>query len=333
MAGKYILGVDGGNSKTDYLLCRADGAFVDIMRASNCSHENHERGFDWMEETMEGHVRELCKRNNISVGDIAAASFGLAGADEPEQIAELKRRVTNMGFGNIAVANDGILGVKAVASAGVCAINGSGVVVVGIDDGGNFLQVGGVGELSGDAGGGGYIARQAVLAAYKEIYRAGEKSAITPGILEILNVAAPFDLHTAVNRLGYSLDRTRDIIRLADDAAQKGDAVAARIFDGVGISCGQGVVGCVRNLSFAGEVVVVKAGSIWNVIGYPGMVAHFARTIREGLDAPTRFELLESTPALGALFWAKELLDGKIDPGYREEMRRFLTPEKYNALA
>jgi N-acetylglucosamine kinase-like BadF-type ATPase len=333
MAEKYILGVDGGNSKTDYLLCRADGTFADILRASNCSHENHERGYDWMQETMQGHIDTLCARNDIKVSDVVAAGFGLAGADEPGQIKELCNRIRGIGFTRFEVANDGILGVKAVSSSGVCSICGSGTVTLGIDDNGSLLQVGGIGNLSGDAAGGGHISGMVIKMVYHAYYRAGKKTSMAQGAIDILGIKGPEEFLTAINGYGWRGPSTRALIQLADREAQAGDEVAAKIFDDMGISMAEGVVGCVRNLTFGGEVVVVKAGSIWNVIGYTGMIDNYERVIREGLTQPVRFELLETTPALGALFWAKEILDGTIDPKYREGLRGFLTPEKYAELA
>jgi N-acetylglucosamine kinase-like BadF-type ATPase len=333
MAEKFILGVDGGNSKTDYLLCRADGTFVDILRASNCSHENNDRGYDWMQETMQGHVDTLCKKNNIKIEDIVAVGFGLAGADEPGQVKELTNRIKHIGFTRFEVANDGILGVKAIASSGVCSINGSGTVTLGIDDTGKLLQVGGIGGLSGDAAGGGHISSMAVKMVYHAFFRAGKKTSMADGVLNLMKLNGPEELHAAINRYGWRSGISRELIQLADREAQAGDEVAMKIFDDMGVSMAEGVVGCVQNLTFNGEIVVVKAGSIWNVIGYKGMIDHYVRTIREGIKNPVRFELLETTPALGALFWAKELLDGSISPKYREEMRSFLTPEKYAEIA
>jgi len=333
MADKFILGVDGGNSKTDYLLCKADGTFVDILRAGTCSHESNNRGYDWMQETMQAHVNELFGRNKITAADVAAAGFGLAGADMPEQVTELEKRVRAIGFTKIALQNDGILGVKAISKAGICSINGSGTVSVGIDDAGEFLQVGGIGDLSGDEAGGGYIARSVVKAVYASLMRMGEKTSLAPETFKILELTTPQDLHNFINTRGWGMPNTRELIQLADKCAQAGDKTARRIFDHVGTVCAEGVVGCVRNLNFREEVVVVKAGSIWNVIGYDGMINNFARIIRENLTQRVRFELLESTPALGAMFWAKELLDGEINPTYRSEMRAFLSPEKYAELA
>ncbi|MCL2187258.1 MAG: hypothetical protein FWC16_04130 [Defluviitaleaceae bacterium] len=333
MSLKYILGVDGGNSKTDYLLCRADGKFVNLHRASNCSHENHDRGYDWMQETMAGHLEVVCRKNKIKISDIAAAGFGLAGADEPGQVAELTKRIKKIGFTKFEVANDGILGVKAISSAGICSINGTGTVTLGVDDAGDILQVGGIGDLSGDAAGGGHISGRAIKAVYHALFRMGQKTSLQDGVFELMKITKPEELHTAISQYGWRSGISRNLIQFADGEALAGDAVAQKIFDDVGISCAEGVVGCVQNLSFKNEVVVVKAGSIWNVIKYPGMVDNFVRVIKENVQMPVRFELLEATPALGALFWAKEQLDGTVTPEYREELRKFLSPQKYTELA
>ena len=36
---KFIIGVDGGNTKTDYLLYDTEGNFIDGVRSGTCSHE------------------------------------------------------------------------------------------------------------------------------------------------------------------------------------------------------------------------------------------------------------------------------------------------------
>ena len=69
--------------------------------------------------------------------------------------------------------NDGILGVKAASpnGKGICSINGTGTVTVGVDDRGQFLQVGGVGYISGDEAGGSFIVRRTYQAVYDSFYR------------------------------------------------------------------------------------------------------------------------------------------------------------------
>ena len=78
---KYYLGVDGGNTKTDYLLCTADGGFKDVFRTGTCSHEAFENGYDGMEAAMSEQLSRLLERNGIGI-DIL-----------PECIAVAKKRI------------------------------------------------------------------------------------------------------------------------------------------------------------------------------------------------------------------------------------------------
>ena len=43
---KYIIGVDGGNTKTDYFLFDSEGNFIDFHRAGTCSHEGLKDSFE-----------------------------------------------------------------------------------------------------------------------------------------------------------------------------------------------------------------------------------------------------------------------------------------------
>ena len=332
MTMKYILGVDGGNSKTDYLLCREDGTFVDILRRPTCSHEHAGVGYDGAQQKMQSHLNDLFARHNMTVKDIAAAGFGLAGADTPEQTENLIQRVKDIGFTKFGLANDGILGVKAMADAGVCSINGSGTVALGIDDGGVVLQVGGIGPLSGDHAGGSHIAREAIEAMYKHYYRVGQYSEAFPELLALLGLKDPSGLFVKIADSGYYWDTTTAIIKIVDAAAVNGDVVCKKILDDVGVNCGEGVAGCIRNLDFKSEVTVVKAGSIWTKLKYPGMGSIFETVIKQNATQPIKTVLLNAPPALGAVFWAKGLLSGALDESYRQSMTDFLTVEKYEEL-
>jgi hypothetical protein len=133
---KYIIGVDGGNTKTDYLLFDLEGNFVDGLRSGTCSHEGLKDSFDGSYRVMKEQLEILFTRNNITVKDIAGAGFGLAGADVPYQKKKLNEIISKIGFENFGMENDGFLGVKAASpnGCGVCSINGTGTVTVGMDE-------------------------------------------------------------------------------------------------------------------------------------------------------------------------------------------------------
>ncbi|MDR3318571.1 MAG: N-acetylglucosamine kinase, partial [Clostridiales bacterium] len=131
---KYLLGVDGGNTKTHYFLYTEDGIFADYTQAGPCSHETMPDGFLGTEREMRKQLDKLFFRNGMHAEDVGFGVFGLAGADFESQKSELKKILRGMGFSRFVVDNDGYLALKAGTSdgTGVCCINGTGTVTVGI---------------------------------------------------------------------------------------------------------------------------------------------------------------------------------------------------------
>ena len=330
---KYFLGVDGGNTKTDYLLCTVEGEFVDVYRAGTCSHEHFENSYDGMEQAVREQLAVLLDRNNIAVDDIASAGFGLAGADLPSQYVELKKKVEAIGFKQYGLANDGILGIKGASDSGVglCVVNGTGTVVLGIDQKGDILQVGGVGPLSCDFAGGTFIRDQIMTKLYQFYYRCGESSIMFEPILQLLDTKQE-DLLTVVSDWNHLNKHTVEIIQLAANAALSDDAVAKKIFDDVGENIGQGAAGCINRLSFSDTVDVVLVGSIWHKVPYEGMLKTFVATTEAFSSKKCNPIKLEAPSAVGGVLWAKEIADGCLVPAnYRKNLIEAISMEKYEA--
>ena len=337
---RCLLGVDGGNTKTDYLLCTEEGEFIDVYRCGTCSHEAMDDGYEGMERVMREQLNVILSRNRIKTSDIAAGGFGLAGADLPSQITELKRRVENIGIRLFNVSNDGILGVKAASDsgAGICVVNGTSTVVIGVDQNNKIRQVGGVGEISGDLAGGSYDMKQCLSHLYGYYCRCGNYSSMFPKMMEILNLTEDGLLEMAHDH--WDLRRhTVDILQLADREAQKGDQTAMGIFDDMGMNMGLSAAGCAKLLNF-GEtgtedqpLPVVLVGSIWHKIAYPGMKAVFEKTFKDLSTKTCQLIPLNAPAAVGGVLWAKEMLESKpVEKEYRAKVLDSLTLAKYESL-
>src|SRR5215216_3085967 len=112
----YILGVDGGNTKTIALVARIygtggpAGAIAEIERA----------------------VLAALAAADVPAGVLAAGAFSLAGADWPEDFALFEGELRRLGFGRaITVVNDalGALWAGAPTGAGVSVVCGTGIAV------------------------------------------------------------------------------------------------------------------------------------------------------------------------------------------------------------
>lgn len=337
---KYLLGVDGGNTKTDYLLFTTEGEFVDVYRAGTCSHEQLDDGYDGVERVMKEHLSQLYSRNGIDAKAIVAAGFGLAGADLKQQVSELCKRAMRIGFMNYGLANDGILGIKAASNSGIglCAVNGTATVVVGIDEKGEILQVGGVGALSGDSAGGMYVAGQVVGALYNFYYRCGEDSKMFPQVVDLLNIDTD-DLLTVVSDYKFLFTYSTQIIQICAKAALDGDMVAQNIFDRSGRNIGESTAGCIRRLSFEGfgtkesPIDIIKVGSLWHKVPYQGMVNSFLQTVERLSGKQCHLINPEAPAAVGGVLWAKELADGNpVTAAYRNKVLEAVSIDKYESL-
>ena len=312
---KYVLGVDGGNTKTDYFLFDLDGKHIDSIRRGTCSHEALRDSFPGTKRVMTEHLNELFQRNNITVDDIAGAAFGLAGADVISQKIELNKVISEIGFKNFQLENDGILGVKAGSTTGygVCSINGTGTVVVGVNEENEFLQVGGVGYISGDEAGGAFLVRRTFQAVYDSLYRMGDETTLKNRIFELYQISEnKYFLDKIVELTEKRLIDRTTVIKLLFKEAAGGDKVAVGILEQAGTCMGLAVAGCINNLNFKGVVPIVLAGSVWVKATTDHMLNAFKNVIKKHVNKECNYIMLNAAPASGAVVWALEIANGAM---------------------
>lgn len=315
MNGSYVLGVDGGNSKTDYFLFDVKGHFIDHLHKGTCSHERFADGYASTYRIMKDHIDILLTRNHLSIQQLATAAFGLAGADTITQKKQLSRVIQRIGLQQYTVDNDSFLGVKAgsMKGYGVCSINGSGTSTGGISPSGKRLQVGGVGsELTGDEAGGFYMARQVLRAVYDNFYRMGPETIMVLPVMQLLQIPnkESFIEYALDGVLRHTLPNTA-LIQILFAAANQGDCPAVHIIDNSAKQIAQSTVGCIHNLDFETEVDIILAGSVWIKAETPLLFEKYQMYVNQLTDHSCRFIHLQVPPATGAVLWALELAHGQ----------------------
>lgn len=309
---KIVLGVDGGNSKTDYFLFTSEGEFIDFHRGPTCSHEQFKNGYLGSYEAMEKVFSTFLPKNNLKPEDIYASVFGLAGVDTPTQRENLEKVVEKLGFKNYKVVNDSFLGVKAIGESGVCSINGTGTSSGGIDDEGNYLQVGGIGAIVGDEAGGNYIGRCAIRAVYDHCYRFGKPTTLTKIIMDYFKITDKYYLMDAISDglVNRKIDFNFLNLQVFSEA-NKGDEVSIEILKQIGENTARSAGGVISNLNFKGKVNVILAGSVWAKGKSQVMLERFKEVILTNTKKDCNFIVLNVPPATGAVIWAIELANKK----------------------
>ena len=84
----YIIGIDGGGSKTDFLLC--DLNLKEIGRRFDSRSNPNDIGIDQVISLLESNINGLLAENNISPSEIKSIFAGIAGLTNSDYCQKVK---------------------------------------------------------------------------------------------------------------------------------------------------------------------------------------------------------------------------------------------------
>lgn len=230
----YVIGIDGGGSKTSGLLCNEQG---DILARAEAGPSNyHTAGLESAAKTLRGLGRDLCERAGIKPGELSVFLAGLAGLDVEEDRAEMRKALLKEweireGV-QLVLVNDLRVALAGAAGggAGVVLNAGTGSIAMGTDGAGAVARANGWGYLLGDEGSGFWLGLRAVRAGLRDFDGRGEKTALRKSVVD------HFDLDEITDVLGEIYESSEPIsgkvAKLAPlvlKAGRGGDRVALQI--------------------------------------------------------------------------------------------------------
>jgi N-acetylglucosamine kinase-like BadF-type ATPase len=320
-----LLAVDGGNSKTDVALLRADGSVVAALRGPTVSHQavGAERGA----ARLRALARAACEAGGEpDAVPLDLAVLCLAGMDSPAD-----ERVLAAAHGDGGLARDVQLhnDTEAVLRAGspdgwgVGVVLGAGINAVGVSPTGERVRFAALGTISGDVGGGSWLGEQALGAAIRAHERRGPAT-VLGGL-----VAARFGVERAIDVTMGLYDgriQERRLRELAPDvvtAAAGGDAVATRIMETLADEVASWAGAAIRRGGMADlDVPVVLAGGVARGADplLTGLVERRVHAVAPG----ARLSVLHAPPVLGAALLALDAV-APDDPTAADRARAALS--------
>jgi N-acetylglucosamine kinase-like BadF-type ATPase len=317
-----LLGVDGGGTKTAFVLAEDSGTVLASAEQPSVYYLQH--GRQRVAEVLAAGTAAVCTAAGTDPGAIAFAFFALPGYGEVGEITAFLDEVPAAALGHrryqcgndMVAAWAGSLG----GADGINVIAGTGSMTYGERQGrGN--RVGGWGELFGDEGSGYWIGLRALNAFTRMSDGRLPRGPLCRLLRESTGIAADLDLIDVVFR---HWQRGRgEIAALAPlvvRAADEGDAVAERILADAAVELA-GLVDTTRaNLGFAaGEPVPVSySGGVFSV---PRVRDGFAAALRGHSPAyDVRAPLL--SPVLGAALYAARLAGSPLSAAAVERLRQ-----------
>jgi len=303
-----VLGVDGGNSKTEVWLVSADGSIIGTARGTTSSHQQIglERGM----AQLEALAREAASQaSGVLAGE---GVFCLAGADFPSDVRALTRAIERLGIvERVTVLNDAFAGLRAGASRpwGIALVCGRGINGAGIGPDGRQVRFDGVGDISGDWGGGRSVAYAGLAAAVRGRDGRGPRTALEAQVPAFFGRRSPPALVKALYDQPRLQARIEELAPLVFDAAIAGDRVARSIVDRLADELIAMATALIRRLRLTrSDVEVVLTGGVFGATD-----AAFYERLDSGIRdvAPgARLVRLSVPPVAGAVLLALDRLGG-----------------------
>jgi N-acetylglucosamine kinase-like BadF-type ATPase len=321
----YVLGVDGGASKTLCLVATDDGHIVGLGRGGPSNHQVS--GLEVAVAQIGRSVQEALAQ--ASVQDVRLGLFCLAGADLPEDYAMLSQALDSLeACHKVVVKNDTMAALGSGLSRpwGVVVICGTGTNAAGRAPDGRELIFPGLGHISGDWGGGEAISQEIIRRAMRAWDGRGKPTLLLQMALDRFGASSPEDLLQMLYRNQLEQRQLLGLAPLAFEAAYAGDDVACELVKEVGTEVGVTARTIIRRLSLEDEdVEVVLAGSVFKARG-PLLIDTVQAAVHE--VAPRACVVLPKfEPVVGALFLALETAGVELKGSVTENIRTTLPQE------
>jgi N-acetylglucosamine kinase-like BadF-type ATPase len=314
-----VLAIDGGNSKTDVALIGWDGTVLAALRGPGASHEDY--GIDGALSRLADLIRMVAEKAGLDGSGVVAPHISacLAGADLPEEEAELTAALLSGGWSESAVAlNDTFAVLRGGVDEpwGVAVTCGAGINCVAVAPDGRTARYLAHGTMSGDWGGGWGLARAVMWHAMRGWDGRGRATALGDAVAAHFGLASVRDVAVEVHRgvLGEG-----DLIQLTGvlfAAAAGGDPVARSLVDRQAAEISLMAAAAIRRLGMgpAGVPVVLGGGVLES--RDPLLLSEVDRQLAETAPGATA-RLLDVPPIAGAALLGLDHVGAPTTPKLR----------------
>ncbi|NLJ80447.1 MAG: ATPase [Firmicutes bacterium] len=228
----YVLGLDGGGSKTVCFLADKKGMIVGRGEAGSALYYGNGT------KKALGEIKKAFNQAAAGCpqGCIQTACFGLAGIDSKTDYKRIYRILKAEEFApGIVLENDAVIALVGgnAREQGVVLIAGTGAIAYGINKQGQRRRSSGWGHLIGDEGSGYNIAVSGVAAALRAYDGRGQDTLLVKLFKDVLALETMEDI---MERIYFSLSKEEiaSLAYLVFEAVEKGDQAAREIIHKAG---------------------------------------------------------------------------------------------------
>jgi N-acetylglucosamine kinase-like BadF-type ATPase len=254
---RYLLGVDGGGTKTAAILLDVDSPRVtEIGRVIGGPSNFQSAGTAVAEESLRDVIHRALFQAGIAADDVLAIGLGMAGVYRPGDRETVEAIVTRIGdFPRVVVTNDAEAALVGGVGRrhGVVLIAGTGALAYGVNARGDTRRADGWGYIIGDEGSAYWIGAKALRAVARAYDGRGPETALTETILTELGLNDAMFLVRRVYSEMFSVSKMAGLARLVSLEASKGDRVAVDILTEAGQRLSDSVLAVILGLGMVEE--------------------------------------------------------------------------------
>ncbi|MFJ3631002.1 N-acetylglucosamine kinase [Streptomyces sp. NPDC090112] len=298
-----VLAVDAGNTKTDVALVAPDGTVLATGRAGG--FQPSRTGVPAAVDVLAAAMTDAGLDPGRPEPRVQRVSACLANADFPAEERELADEIRRRGWGReTAVHNDTFALLRAglpsgAAPRGVAVVCGAGINCAGMTPDGRTARFPAVGRMSGDWGGGGGLAEEAMWWAARAEDGRGEPTELARALPAHFGHASMGALIEAFHLGPLPAPRRHELTPVLFAVAAAGDPVAQRLVDRQADEVVAMAAVALGRLGLLGEEVPVVLGGGVLAAGHTRLDERIAGRLAE--RAPrARITVVTAPPVLGA---------------------------------
>jgi len=297
----YVVGIDGGGTKTKCVIADEKERIVGEGKAGPSNHQTC--GIDSAKNAVQSAITGALQCAGLCMEDISYGVFGMSGADERDDFEILIPAVRSiMGKIPFQVVNDAWIGLYSgiEGGMGIVSICGTGAAHAGQNERGEKFSLRNLDYITGNCGGGRALARKALHYTFRSQEGTGAKSMLEEDIPVLFQADTLDDVCQILKHGRMTKEQLFKIPILVFELAKKGDEVCRKLIENLGYEEGLYGAAVIRHLQMTEEKVpVVLIGSLFQT-GEPLLIDSYMKAVR--MAAVEAFPVIPRiAPVMGAV--------------------------------
>lgn len=261
----YYLGIDGGGTKTKYLL--VDDKLEKIAEREGTTIHIQQAGIDGIKTQITENIEKICEEAKIDIKDISYIFAGVAGYGESiSDKNELDKAFKEIMEVPYSIDNDAVNGWAGgtACKPGINMVAGTGSIAYGKNKEGKLARCGGFGPGIGDDGSAYWIALQTINEYTKQKDGRKEKTVLVDILEKEYGITYKYEIVDVVfNKLKFNRTELAKFSTICFLAAEAGCEACKKIFRDSAEAIFEHIKALSKELNFTDEFVVSYTGGVF----------------------------------------------------------------------